>query len=68
VPTDDGPIDDGDNVRNRFVAAAVAVLSLVALAAACGQKDNDTPTAPGVSRAEPTGTVNTTVPAATTTR
>jgi hypothetical protein len=57
----------GSLVRNRVLAGGVTALALFALAAGCGQ-DDQTPTAPGVSRAEPTGTVNTTVPATTTTR
>lgn len=52
-------------MRKRFLAGVVAVLALLTFATACGQSDDETPTAPGVSRAEPTGTVNTTVPATT---
>ena len=49
-------------MRKRLLATVVAATSLVILASGCGQQDDETPTAPGVSRAEPTGTVNTTVP------
>jgi hypothetical protein len=37
-------------------------LVVVAVTVGCGTSDDDVPTGPGVSRAEPTGTVNTTVP------
>ena len=46
----------------RRVASAVVVLVFVGLTVGCGTSDDDVPTGPGVSRAEPTGTVNTTVP------
>jgi hypothetical protein len=36
---------------------------VVGLVAGCGSDDTEVPTGPGVSRAQPTGTVNTTVPA-----
>lgn len=50
--------------------AAVALAATVAIAvAACGSTDGPSvPAGPGVSRAEPTGTVDTTVPATSTTR
>lgn len=49
-------------MRRRVAGAMVVVLALVGLAIGCGTSDDDVPTGPGVSRAEPTGTVNTTVP------
>jgi hypothetical protein len=55
-------------MRKRVAALAVIVVAVVAVAGGCGNTDNELPTAPGVSRAEPTGTVNTTVPASTTTK
>jgi hypothetical protein len=46
----------------RRLASAVVALVFVGLVVGCGTSDDDVPTGPGVSRAEPTGTVNTTVP------
>ena len=55
-------------MRRRLGTALAVSLMVVAVAAGCGNTDEQVPTAPGVSRAEPTGTVNTTVPASTTTK
>ena len=55
-------------MRKRAAAIAVIVVAVAAFAVGCGNTDNQPPTAPGASRAEPTGTVNTTVPASTTTK
>jgi hypothetical protein len=46
-------------MRRRVASAAVALV-FVGLIVGCGTSDDDVPTGPGVSRAEPTGTVNTT--------
>ncbi len=55
-------------MTKRLGSAVAVSLLLVAIAAGCGKTGEQVPTAPGVSRAEPTGTVNTTVPASTTTK
>jgi hypothetical protein len=49
-------------MRPRVACAVVVALVFVGLTVGCGTSDDDVPTGPGVSRAEPTGTVNTTVP------
>ena len=54
-------------MSKRLGSAIVFGLMVIALASGCGKTGEQVPTAPGVSRAEPTGTVNTTVPASTTT-
>jgi hypothetical protein len=55
-------------VKRRLGAlAATIVISAIAVVG-CGKTNDEIPTGPGVSRAEPTGTVNTTVPASTTTK
>jgi hypothetical protein len=51
------------------IAAAILVGALAVVMVACGSNDEPrVPTGPGVSRAEPTGTVDTTLPATSTTR
>jgi hypothetical protein len=55
-------------VSKRLGTALAVGLFVIAVASGCGSTDEHVPTAPGVSRAEPTGTVNTTVPASTTTK
>jgi hypothetical protein len=55
-------------MTRRLATAVVVGLMTAAIATGCGKTDNQVPTAPAVSRAEPTGTVNTTVPASTTTK
>lgn len=54
---------------NRRVAAVALAGALAITAVACGSTDEPSvPAGPGVSRAEPTGTVDTTLPATPTTR
>lgn len=55
-------------MTKRLGTAIVVGLIVAAIAGGCGSTNEQVPTAPGVSRAEPTGTVNTTVPASTTTK
>ena len=55
-------------MSKRLGTAVVFGLMVIAVASGCGKTNEQVPTAPGVSRAEPTGTVNTTVPASTTTK
>lgn len=45
-----------------WVAAVTAVVALGLLGAGCGEEEPVTPLAPDVSRAQPTGTVTTTIP------
>ncbi len=53
----------------RKIGVLLAAVLAVAALAGCGKTDdNEVPTGPGISRAQPTGTVNTTLPATTTTR
>lgn len=56
-------------VALRLAAAVVITLAIVLAAIGCGTNDEPSvPTGPGVSRAQPTGTVDTTLPATSTTR
>jgi len=47
--------------RRRLTAVVLVALLTAGLAGACGETDDEVPTAPDGSRARPTGTVNTTV-------
>jgi hypothetical protein len=48
--------------RLRTAVLVVALVGGLVAMAGCGQEDVDGPSAPDVSRAQPTGTVDTTVP------
>jgi hypothetical protein len=51
----------GEPIRRRALVVAVAILIALGLASGCGREDSQIPSAPDVSRAQPTGTVDTTI-------